>query len=87
VSTYPIPGDPITLPGKPGMIDQLMEGAARVHEEIDQLTHILTPVRGIGFEDKASAPQDSPTNRLHEAILMIEGASQKLRALKLELHL
>ena len=86
--TEPGYGGGLAMPaGKIGMIDRLMGESQRLHEEIEQLVHILQPVRSVGPDSANAQPQEAPANRLHEIILTVEAANQRLRVLKSELHL
>lgn len=73
----------------PGMVDRLMGEAQRLHEEIEMLLQKLQPVRSQGPDITAPpmAPSEVPANRLHEAVMTVESANQRLRLLGSELNL
>lgn len=82
-----ISGHPMTAPRKEGMIDRMNDLLQRLHAEIETLEIALQPVRTSSPEREMAMPQEAPANRLHEFILAIESANNRLRMLHSELHL
>jgi hypothetical protein len=77
----------MSTPRKEGQIDRMNDLLSRLHAEIEALEIALQPVRTPSPDRELAIPQEIPANRLHEFILAIETANNRLRMLHSELQL